>query len=108
MIEEKVKNEILKKYGSVRQFAKKIDMPYTTLDTMLKRGLKNANVVNVLKVCNALELDVDDLILREEVAKELNIDNLDSLDTIIMDNVRLLPLETKQKVAEIVELLRNK
>ena len=108
MIEEKVKNEILKKYGSVRQFAKKIDMPYTTLDTMLKRGLKNDNVVNVLKVCNALELDVDDLILREEVAKELNIDNLDSLDTIIMDNVRLLPLETKQKVAEIVELLRNK
>ena len=107
MIEEKVKKEILSKYGSIRHFAEKIGLPPSTLDTMLKRGLKNANVVNVLKVCNALELDIDDLILREEVAKELNINNMDQLDTIIMDNVRMLPIETKQKVAEIIEMLRK-
>lgn len=107
MIEEKVKQEIIKKYGSVKRCADKINMPYTTLDSMLKRGLRKANAVNVLTLCNALELDIEDLILREEVAKELNIDSMDQLDTIIMDNVRMLPIETKQKVAEIIEMLRK-
>ena len=61
MIENKIKQIIIEKYGSVKRFSDKIEVPYTTIDTILKRGLKNSNVLNVLKMCNELNLDVNEL-----------------------------------------------
>ena len=61
MIEEKIKEIIKDKYGSVKRFAEKIEVPYTTIDTILKRGLLNSNVLNVIKICNELEINVDEL-----------------------------------------------
>ena len=58
MIENKIKQIIIEKYGSVKRFSDKIGVPYTTIDTILKRGLKNSNVLNVLKMCNELNLDI--------------------------------------------------
>jgi hypothetical protein len=61
MIENKIKQIIIEKYGSVKRFSDKIEVPYTTIDTILKRGLKNSNVLNVLKMCNELNLDINEL-----------------------------------------------
>ena len=61
MIENKVKELIIEKYGSVKIFADKIQVPYTTIDTILKRGLLNSNVLNVIKICNELGLDIDEI-----------------------------------------------
>lgn len=61
MIENKIKQIIIEKYGSVKRFSDKIGIPYTTIDTILKRGLKNSNVLNVLKMCNELNLDINEL-----------------------------------------------
>ena len=38
-----------------------IDMPYTTIDGMLKRGINNASVTNVIKLCNVLHISTDEL-----------------------------------------------
>ena len=36
-------------------------MPYSTFDGILKRGIDNSSVVNVIKVCQALEISADAL-----------------------------------------------
>lgn len=61
MIEEKIKSLIIERYGSVKRFADKIQVPYTTIDTILKRGMLNSNVLNVIKICNELGINVDEL-----------------------------------------------
>ncbi len=59
--EEKLKDFILSKYRSLREFTQEIDMPYSTMTTILKRGIDNSNVQNIIKICQALEIKADDL-----------------------------------------------
>lgn len=59
--EEKLRSEILSRYESMYQFAASINMPYSTLDSIFKRGLENASIRNILKICNALEISADAL-----------------------------------------------
>ena len=37
------------------------DIPYTTLDSILKRGIGNSSVTNIIKICKALGISVDAL-----------------------------------------------
>lgn len=69
MIENKIKDIIIDRYGSVKRFADKIQIPYTTIDTILKRGLLNSNVLNVIKICNELGIDIDELANNKVVFK---------------------------------------
>lgn len=69
MIEKKLKEIIIEKYGSVKRFSEKIKLPYTTLDTILRRGIINANINNVIKICNALDITVDELIKNNLIAQ---------------------------------------
>ena len=60
-IEEKLKDLILSRYKSIREFTLEIDLPYTTLDSLFRRGINNSSVSNVLKVCKALHISGDAL-----------------------------------------------
>ncbi len=60
-IEEKLKSYILEKYGSIRQLALQYDIKYTNIDSILRRGIKNATWTNVKTLCEALQIDVDAL-----------------------------------------------
>ena len=59
--EEKLKDLILTRYYSIRDFTNSIDLPYTTLDSMFRRGIQNSSVNNVIKVCKALGISADAL-----------------------------------------------
>lgn len=61
-IEEMIKKTIKEKGYSVRQFSKEIDMPYTTLVTMLQNGIDKSSLANVSKVFRALDLPLGDFI----------------------------------------------
>lgn len=61
MIENKIKEMIINRYGSISNFCKKVKLPYTTVDSILKRGLANANVLNVIKMCDELNISIDSL-----------------------------------------------
>ena len=63
--EEFLQNEIMKKYKSVMAFAKDIGVPYTTIKGLLARGIDGASVQTVIKICDALSVDVYYLV-REE------------------------------------------
>lgn len=60
-IEEKLKELILKHYHSIREFTIAIDMPYTTMDSIFRRGIGNSSVSNIIKICKALNISADAL-----------------------------------------------
>lgn len=57
-MERNLRALIKSKYRSVREFAAKAEIPYTTVATILNRGILNSTVSNVIKICNALNLDI--------------------------------------------------
>jgi hypothetical protein len=63
-IEEKLKKYILENYKSLRNFVKTsgIDVPYSTIDGIFKRGIGCASIDNVFKICDALGISADALI----------------------------------------------
>lgn len=61
-LESNLKALIIQKYGSLKKFTEVIDMPWTTLDSILKRGVANSNITNVLKITRELGLDVEKLV----------------------------------------------
>lgn len=61
-LESKLKALIIHRYGSLKKFADTIDMPWTTLDSILKRGVANSNITNVLKITHELNLDTEKLV----------------------------------------------
>ena len=60
-LESNLKALIIDKYGSMKKFSETIDMPQTTLDSILKRGIANSNISNVLKITRELNLDTEKL-----------------------------------------------
>jgi lambda repressor-like predicted transcriptional regulator len=62
-VEEKAKilAEMIDARGSRRAFAEEIGLPPTTLQSMLTRGIGRASVDNVIKVCKALGITVEEL-----------------------------------------------
>ncbi len=55
--EQKLRNIILDRYKSLRQFSLKADIPYSTLMTLLSRDIGGASFDVVIKICKKLEID---------------------------------------------------
>lgn len=95
MLENSIKELIISKYGSVRQFAMQINLPYTTVDSILKRGIDNSNVGNVIKMCKELKISIDKLIDNKTISfilddSELSSNTMKSEDT---DNYKKISTE---------------
>lgn len=60
-IDEKLKDYIITKYGNLQAFVSQTRLKYTTLVTMLKRGIYNSSVQNVLEICRVLDISADEL-----------------------------------------------
>ena len=72
-IEDNLKEIIEAKFGNVKTFAEKIDLPYTTVRSILQRGVMNAKVENVIKIADGLNMKAEDL---------MSLDNTQSISTI--------------------------
>ena len=57
-IEENLKKLILKKYRSLKAFAENANIPYTTLYSILERGIENASIHNIIKIFDTLGIDI--------------------------------------------------
>jgi transcriptional regulator with XRE-family HTH domain len=66
-IEKQLENIIIKNYGSINAFSKKIKTPNSTIVSILKRGIENAGVSNIKKICKELEIDIDILADKNEI-----------------------------------------
>ena len=52
-----LRNLILDRYMSLRQFAREVDIPYSTLMTLLARDVGGASFDIVMKICRKLEIN---------------------------------------------------
>ena len=113
MLEDKLKSIIIEKYGSIRQFALKIDVPYTTVDSILKRGIDNSNVGNVIKMCKALNISIDNLL--DNNALKIDIKNIEPIK-IDSDIIKIpvlgtikagIPIESQTDIIDYVEIPKS-
>ena len=68
-IEESLKKHITERYGSVRAFAIKHNIAYTTVVSVLKRGINNSSITTIVRICDALNLSSDKLLEGHIVVK---------------------------------------
>lgn len=80
-IENKLKRYIMTRYSSLREFTIKSDIPYSTVNAILKRGIANSSLSNVSKICKALNVSLDEL-----------------------EHNRIVPLDSSDNTEEVVEL----
>lgn len=52
-----LRNLILDNYSSLRQFAMEANIPYSSLMTILSRGVGGASFNLVMQICRKLEID---------------------------------------------------
>lgn len=82
-IEETLKQMVLDRYGSVREFSIKNNIPYSTITSIFKRGISNAGINTIIKVCDALSISTDELALGRIVSKDaVHIDGSESRHTL--------------------------
>ncbi len=55
--QQKLRNLILDRYKSLRQFAIEADIPYSTLMTLLSRDIGGASFDMVIRICKKLDVD---------------------------------------------------
>ena len=60
MTRENYLKSLISDFGTRKDFAKKIGMPYSTLLSILK-NVGGASVDNIIKICNGLGITSDDL-----------------------------------------------
>lgn len=54
--------DLINKTGmNVKAFAREIGLPYSTLRSILERGIGNASVDNVIKICKGLNITIEEL-----------------------------------------------
>lgn len=59
--EQKLRDMILNEYVSLRKFSIEADIPYSTLMTMLVRGIGGASFDMVIRICRKLGVDPREL-----------------------------------------------
>lgn len=127
-IEEELKNLILSRFKSLREFTIYYDIPYSTVNSILKRGVENSSVSNVIKICQALSISTDELAEGRIVPSEdingadvpiIEVSNIVELykyraknsDSMILDGKPLTPDEAQTFIDGldiIVTLIRKK
>lgn len=69
-LENTLKIIMIKEFGTVQKFADSAGIKYTTLLSILKRGVGTAGLDNVIKMCKTLGISVDELARGRIVATE--------------------------------------
>jgi phage repressor protein C with HTH and peptisase S24 domain len=101
MTEQQLRELIELKYGSVRQMALKIDMPASTINSILNRGILKSNVDNIFKICSALDIRPESLAEGMDFHKQ----NEDSSDIVVIYNQ--LDEERQENVVDYATVLLN-
>lgn len=118
--EEYLKQLIIEDSGTLKDFAKKINMPYTTLYS-ISRNVGGASIDNILKICKVLGISADDLAEMEGVEDTLkgyytNNETAEFAEYLrTRPNARLLfsaakdiSKEDMEKAVEYIEFLKSK
>lgn len=97
-IEEKLRELILSRYKSLRDFVQHADMSYSTVDSILRRGIANSSLTNIFKLCKALNISAD------ELANNMIVSNAEVKDDRLSADISELVKIAKMNVQEYESL----
>lgn len=60
-IEDELMELIVSRYGTIAAFVREVELPYSTFKSIMTRGVMNASIGNILKICSALNISADEL-----------------------------------------------
>lgn len=89
-VELKLKEYILAQYGSVLKFSEQASIPYGTIASIFKRGIGNSSVVNIIKICQSLNISADELTAGRIVPKSFIGDKRFAADRSLEDVISFL------------------
>lgn len=104
MEKAKILENLIKEQGySLKAFASKCNIPYTTLYGIIKNGVGRASVDNVIHICNTLGIKVEDL---EEMAngnhKKEYEPTYEDIQSLVARNGKKLTLEQKKEIIKVL------
>lgn len=67
--EDLLKSYILSEYRSVREFCLANDFAYSTVSSIFRRGILGSSVSLMIKICDKLGIDIDELVNGKIVKK---------------------------------------
>ena len=107
--EEKLREIILTRYGSVREFSIKYDIPYSTLSSVFRRGIANAGISTIIKICDALHISADELAIGNIVDKDksqfFRIDESQAVKIPVYGNIAAgKPIQANEDIEEYVDI----
>ncbi|EHD5018771.1 multidrug transporter [Listeria monocytogenes] len=71
-IENTIKALMERKSGNVKNFAESVGLPYTTVRSILERGVLNAKVDNIIKISQGLNIKPEDLLaIENDIVSEI-------------------------------------
>lgn len=110
-IEDELRDYILDRYSSLKEFSEVAGIAHSTLYTILIRGLSNAKVGNIIKICQTLNISADAL-AEGRIEFKLDWSNkvLDVKDIVNDTKLKLasaVTIEGKQVDSDIVESLSD-
>ena len=94
-----LKKEILRKYRSVRKFAKEMNIPYSTLVTAVERVIEGRAYGTVIKMCDKLSLNPEDFSSLERDASL----GAQLLENRVMQNYVKLNQTGRDKILELMD-----
>ncbi len=108
--EKYIKSLMEKKSGSVKAFSEDIELPYTTVRSILERGIMNAKVENVIKICKGLNIKTEDVLnIDDSKAEEFNdYNHAEVIAAHIDDDATEEEIEEILAYIEMRKSLRNK
>ena len=107
--EEYLKNLMELKSGSVRSFASEIEIPYTTIRSILERGILNAKMDNIIKICAGLNIspealaDFDSTVINDIHKTIIQLDDFRQVSVLDYSQEQL----SEQKKSKIVQLVED-
>ena len=96
-IEEKLKQMIIAEYGSLRQFAIQKNLTYASIDSILRRGIKNATWTNVKNLCKALGISANEL-----ADERIVISETEKAQTKDIERIMLMKRQNIQHIDDLV------
>ncbi len=100
---EYLKEQIAKQYGNISKFAEHIGVPATTIRNMFTRGVDGIGTGTMVKICDALHIDISSL-MRDEPKKQLDFDDFTYA---LYNESRDLPEEKKQMLLEMARFFNK-
>ena len=104
--ESMLKSAMEAQYGNGKAFSEALEMPYSTIRSILERGIVNAKLDNIITICQKLGITTEELINIEKGIMTLDKDRTYIDNT--LDIMQELAVENKKLVFEYAVKIRDR